>query len=368
MKRLMLIGSLLTALFFAACSSSTADLSDGLYAVMETDRGEIVAELFYEKTPLTVANFVTLAQGNNPKVKEDFKGKPFFDGLTFHRVIADFMVQTGDPEGTGAGDPGYTFGDEITDLKHDKAGVLSMANYGPNTHSNGSQFFITHKATPWLDGLHSVFGKVITGQEAVDAIEQGDKINSVKIIAKGEKAKRFNAVKTFETELEKNLQKIAEANDPIKYQQKHAALLAGKKTELDSIRALAKATPSGLKIHFIESKVNGIQPKLNDPVSMIYTGYFENGIIFDSNDKIEVTKMDKYDAVRDAQGGYEPVNFQYGAQMIPGFTEGIKKMKIGDRAILFVPSNLGYGAQGAGGVIPPDTDLIFDVQLLEPTK
>lgn len=367
MKKIAYAWSLLTVLFLSACSNATHDLQDGLFAVVETNKGEIVLELYPDKAPLTVANFVTLAQGNNPKVKEEMKGKPFFDGLTFHRVIADFMVQTGDPDGTGSGDAGYTFGDEISDLTHNKAGVLSMANYGPGTNSNSCQFFITHKETPWLDGLHTVFGQLVKGQDVVNEIVQGDAISSVKIVAKGEKAKRFNAVKTFEAEFEKNQQLIAEANDPEKYRAKNEAILNAKVTYLDSIRKLATKTPSGLEFHLTENG-NGKQPQVGDAVAMVYTGYFENGIIFDSNDKSEVEKMGKYDRTRDAQGGYQPVSFKYGQQMIPGFTEGIKKMKIGDKAILFVPSHLGYGPQGAGETIPPDTNLIFEVKLVEPNN
>jgi len=137
-------------------------------ATIETSRGTIKLRLETEKAPRTVANFEKLAS------------KGFYDGLKFHRVIANFMIQTGCPHGTGTGGPGYTFPDEFhPDLKHDGPGVLSMANAGPNT--NGSQFFITHVATPWLDGKHSVFGRVIEGQDVVDAIRQGDTMQKVTV-------------------------------------------------------------------------------------------------------------------------------------------------------------------------------------------
>ena len=170
-------------------------LPDGVYAEFDTSKGKILVQLEYEKTPLTVANFVGLAEGTKnysktPGEPPKSQGKPFYDGLTFHRVIPDFMIQGGCPQGTGSGDPGYKFRDEFDpSLKHSGPGTLSMANSGPA--SNGSQFFITHKATSWLDGKHSVFGHVVEGQDVVNKIEKGDKINTIKILRIGEKAKAF---------------------------------------------------------------------------------------------------------------------------------------------------------------------------------
>lgn len=172
--------------FFTTCLF--AQYPAGLYAELETTRGTIVCKLHYQKTPMTVMNFVGLAQGEMPSNQP--AGKPFYDGLIFHRVINNFMIQGGDPQGNGRGGPGYQFPDEIvSSLKHQSAGILSMANAGPGT--NGSQFFITHNATPWLDGKHTVFGKVYQGQKIVDSIRQGDRIKKVTVVAIGESAKQF---------------------------------------------------------------------------------------------------------------------------------------------------------------------------------
>ena len=169
------------ATFFASCSKSYDNLKEGLYADIETAKGNMIVKLEFEKVPNTVANFVTLAEGKNPFVSEEFKGKPFYDGLKFHRVIADFMIQGGDPMGDGSGGPGYKFKDEFhPDLKHSKAGILSMANAGPST--NGSQFFITHKETPWLDNMHTIFGEVVEGLEVINTIEADDVIEKITII------------------------------------------------------------------------------------------------------------------------------------------------------------------------------------------
>ena len=194
MKKLKKI-SILIFIIIIACGENHSNLGEGLFADLSTSKGEIVLKLEMDKTPVTVANFVSLAEGKNNKVSDEFKGKKYYDGLVFHRVISDFMIQGGDPTATGSGGPGYQFDDEFTDLKHNESGILSMANAGPGT--NGSQFFITHKKTPWLDGKHTVFGKVIEGQSVVDSIVQNDTIFKVKIIRKGSNAKNFDANKVF---------------------------------------------------------------------------------------------------------------------------------------------------------------------------
>lgn len=175
---------------------SDTESDDHIYAYITTSKGDIKVELAFEVTPLTVANFIALAEGDMPNPYRE-PGQPFYDGLKFHRVIPDFMIQGGDPLGTGSGNPGYSFSDEITYLKHDRPGTLSMANSGPNT--NGSQFFITHKPTPWLDGKHTVFGYVIKGQPVVDQIKQNDVIERIKIERMGENAKAFNAPEVFKS-------------------------------------------------------------------------------------------------------------------------------------------------------------------------
>jgi len=163
-KRLFTLGALTLMLFMIASIAAAENPT----VTIETTKGTIEVELFADKVPVTVANFVNLAN------------RGYYNGIKFHRVIENFMIQTGDPEGTGRGGPGYTFPDEFHPaLRHDGAGVLSMANRGPNT--NGSQFFITHKETPWLDNKHTVFGKVTRGKEILDSIAKGDSMDKVTI-------------------------------------------------------------------------------------------------------------------------------------------------------------------------------------------
>ncbi|RAJ17018.1 peptidylprolyl isomerase [Olleya aquimaris] len=307
-------------------------MQDGLYAKFNTTKGEILVALEFEKTPGTVGNFVALAEGNMENAVKP-QGTPYYDGLTFHRVIPDFMIQGGCPQGTGSGNPGYKFDDEFhPQLKHDGPGVLSMANAGPGT--NGSQFFITHIATDWLDGNHTVFGKVVEGQDVVDAIAQGDKIDTLEIIRVGQDAENFNAIeafRTFEGAREKRI----------------AAEREAKREALDKLAAGFEETESGLRYQIIQ-KGNGKKAEKGNQVSVHYKGQLADGTVFDSSYKRN-----------------QPLDFQVGVgQVISGWDEGIQLLNVGDKARFVIPSDLGYGARGAGGVIPPDAILVFDVELV----
>ena len=306
-------------------------MDNGIYAKFTTPKGEILVNLEYEKTPGTVGNFVALAEGNLENSAKP-QGTPYYNGLKFHRVIADFMIQGGCPQGTGTGNPGYKFDDEIhPELKHDAPGKLSMANAGPGT--NGSQFFITHVATPWLDGKHTVFGSVVEGQDVVDAVAQEDTMD-VEIIRVGEVAEKWNAVEAFRTFEGTREKREAEAK-------------AKQKELLDSVAAGYDETPSGLRYKILQNG-EGKQATKGAMVSVHYKGQLLDGTVFDSSYKRK-----------------QPIDFAIGVgQVIPGWDEGIQLLKVGDKARLVIPSDLAYGAQGAGGVIPPNATLIFDVELM----
>lgn len=346
------------ALLFS-CNSQYDKLPDGLYAEIETSKGKILLQLEYEKVPVTVANFVSLAEGKNTMVNEKFSGKPFYNGLKFHRVIANFMIQGGDPDGNGSGGPGYQFKDEfVPELKMDKPGVLAMANAGPGT--NGSQFFITHKETNYLNGRHTVFGHVVTGQDVVNKIAQDDEIIKITIIRKGTKAKKFDAPKVFKDH-------FAAADAAKKVEDaKYAKVKTDKVAYFASAKSTATKTESGLMYNIVK-KGSGKKPTAGTTVYVHYAGYFENGDLFDSSYEDVNKAFGKFDPNRAAQNGYQPFPFQAGRKdgLIPGFLEGLEKMSFGDKAVLFIPSNLGYGAQGAGGVIPPNSNLIFELEMLE---
>ena len=355
MKKNILV-LLLAVSSFYSCKDKHSNLPDGLYAEIETNKGSIIVELDYKKAPITVANFITLAEGKNEFITDEkLKNKPFFDGLKFHRVIEDFMIQTGDPLGTGSGDTGYKFKDEFTDLKFDKAGVLAMANNGPGT--NSSQFFITHVETPWLDGKHTIFGHVVEkGQEVVNQIKQDDNIVSVSIIRNGDAAKKFDAVKTFHDYF----------SEIAKEKSKYSAVQKEKVAYYTSLKPKATKSSTGLE-YVITEKGTGKKPATGSQLYIHYAGFLEDGTLFDSSLE-EVNKtFGKLDPARAEAKGYQPIPFQAGRKdgMIPGFIEGIEKLSFGDKAVLFIPSHLAYGQTGAGGVIPPNANIIFEVQLLE---
>jgi cyclophilin family peptidyl-prolyl cis-trans isomerase len=368
MKKNILFVLLITTLF--SCNKEHSNLPDGLYAEIETNRGNILLELDYKKAPVTVANFITLAEGDNQFITNDtLKGKSFYNGLKFYRVIKDFMIQGGDPLGTGSGDTGYKFKDEITDLRFDKGGILAMANNGPGT--NSSQFFITHLETPWLDGKHTIFGHVVDyNLEVVNKIEQDDFIKSVTIIRNGEEAKKFDAKKTFydyfRIESDSQKQKVAaEALAKKEYEAKYKAVCDQKVASFMELKSKSTKTATGLQ-YVITKKSGGKKPAIGSTVYIHYAGFLENGTLFDTSIE-EVSKtFGKFEPARAAARQYIPIPFQAGKKdgLIPGFIEGIEKMAIGDKAILFIPSPLAYGEAGAGDVIPPNTNIIFEIELM----
>jgi len=307
--------------------------SDGIFAIIETEKGSITLEIFYKKTPLTACNFVGLAEGS----LDAAKGKPFYDGLVFHRVIKEFMVQGGDPSGNGTGGPGYKFPDEIdSTLKHDVPGTLSMANSGPGT--NGSQFFITHVPTPWLDGKHTVFGRVLTGQDVVNKIENNDVITKIKIVRRGAEAKDFAANQAAFNAL---LAGVADRSN--------AAQKDAQKATIDSITKKwpnAKKAESGVYYEILQPG-SGESPKTGQSLTMKYRGYLLNGTVFDDSDM------------------HKPLEFQVGrGQLIPGFDSQALQMKVGEKRTIIIPPELAYGPAGVPGVIPGNSFIAFDLELL----
>ncbi|NNE76933.1 MAG: peptidylprolyl isomerase, partial [Pricia sp.] len=365
MKKAYLIITI--AILLASCKTQYTELGDGLFADIQTTKGDIIVKLEYEKTPVTVANFVSLAEGTNTFVSDSLKGKRYYDGIVFHRVIKDFMIQGGDPTGTGRGNPGYKFKDEFNDsLVHDKKGIISMANSGPTT--NGSQFFITHKETPFLNGRHTVFGEVVEGLDVVDSIANTPTsqeamtkdrpledvvMNQVEIVRNGKEAKKFDADQIMTDYFAEEKEKIAAFE---KMKSEFESSLTEQKEEAEEL-------PSGLKMLTLKDG-EGAEPKVGQQVLVHYAGYLEDGTLFDSNYEEVAEKYNVYDVQRKQGGGYEPTPMPYSpdASLIPGFKEGLLNMKVGDKARIFIPSHLGYGPQG-GGPIPPNADLVFDLEI-----
>lgn len=335
----------LALIFTGGCSSMDKSMKaiegkEGVFAILETTKGSIALELYYKDTPLTVTNFVGLAEGT----LDATKGKPFYDGLKFHRVIADFMIQGGDPKGNGTGGPGYRFEDEFVEkLRHDGPGVLSMANAGPGT--NGSQFFITHVETPWLDGKHTVFGRVLDGQDVVDSVEQGDVIEKVTIVRQGEEAQSFTATQADFDARQEVAKKAAEERLAKIKEEREAAKAATKE-------AIEKGFPDATKtedgIYYMVTKTgSGDKCGLGKNVAVHYTGYFLDGRIFDSSE------------------GRGTLDFKTGAgQMIPGFDVMVQDMQVGESRTAILPPEMAYGDAGAGGVIPGGAYIVFDIELV----
>jgi len=333
-NKLLTVAAIL-GFFFCTVMLHAEELSDGLYAEMETSKGSILLRLEFEKTPMTVANFVGLAEGT---IEYENRDAPrFYDGLTFHRVIEEFMIQGGDPLGNGRGGPGYRFPDEFhPDLTHEGPGVLSMANSGPDT--NGSQFFITHRATPWLDGRHTVFGKVVKGQTVVNAIEQGDKILKIRIRRVGKKAESFQVNQGMFEEMLKE----GEARREQKRKNERNRAVELIKTRWPD----ARTTGTGL-MYIVLQKGSGERPDFGDTVRVHYTASLLDGTVFDSSEKRA-----------------KPAEFQIG-QVIEGWNEALLMMKKGEKRLIIIPPELAYGERGYPGVIPPDAFLVFEVELVD---
>lgn len=346
----------------AKADALLAQLQPGIYAMMETSKGNILIQLEYEKAPMTVANFVGLAEGNFTALGKTYS-KPFFDGLKFHRVIKDFMIQGGDPMGVGSGGPEHRFYDEFhPDLKHSGPGILSMANSGPGT--NGSQFFITHKETPWLDGKHSVFGHVIQGQDVVNAIAQDDLMIKVSIIRVGEAQKRWNATAEFAKvynarkavdDVKKAEEEKLKAADAVRIKACSEMSIADYNkqffAEIKKTYPKAKQTASGL-VYVMESKGTTPPAAKGDQASVHYNGTFFNGLKLDSS----------YDR-------NQPMTFGYKVQpMIAGFYEGLDMLGKGGKGKFFIPYHLAYGVTGRAPQVTPYTDLIFDLEVVDIVK
>ena len=373
MKTKFIIFFLACSMIFA-CDNNNKDLDDGLYAEFNTSMGTMLIKLSYEKTPVTVANFVALAEGNHPKVDNDFKGIKYYNGIIFHRVIDNFMIQGGDPKGDGTGGPGYKFLDEFHEtLKHDKPGVLSMANSGPGT--NGSQFFITEVPTPHLDFKHSVFGHVVRGIEVQDAISNvetsvGNRpvkdviINRVNIIRIGNDAKQFDAVKTW-NEMEPKLFITQQIEEEKKMRRIDSFAKIEKEKNLN-FKSKAKKIKSGLEIFYIK-KGKGIKPKKGDEISFYYEGYLaSNGLLFGTNRMEIMQNYGMYSAEEEAKGWYEPskVIFSNEMQLIEGFKQVLMMMNVGDKIYAYIPYKMAYKDRAMGNRIPPNSDLEFIIELV----
>ncbi|MDO1501140.1 peptidylprolyl isomerase [Winogradskyella maritima] len=405
-KRILLPLALVILLgYTTSCKTQYQDLDDGLYAEFVTTKDTMIAKLFYDKVPLTVANFVALAEGTHPLAEEQYKGKPFYDGLTFHRVMDQFMIQGGDPTGTGSGTPGYRFtADFDPDLKHDKPGILSMANSG-GMDTNGSQFFITEVPYPSLDAFdaegnmkncgaprvscHSVFGELVKGievQDAISNVQVGARnkpvedvvITKLNIIRIGSDAKKFDAAEVFNEQLplvEGKIEAIkeeqrakAEAEQKAKEEKIKEAAATFKPT-IDDYKSKAKTTESGMQYYTLKEGT-GPKPKTGESVMVNYEGYFADGRILDSNVKSVEERYGAVNPMKEQRGMYAPtpMTISPDAPLFAGFKEALASMKIGEKTFFYFPSHIAYGESGRAPLVAPNTDLAFIIELVEMAK
>jgi len=377
----------ITSLIIVSCTASKyKDLNDGLYAEIQTNKGDILLELYTDAAPMTVANLVSLAEGDNSKVYDTIKGDNFYDGIRFHRVVNNFVIQAGDPTETGRGTPGYRFGDEFTKdengnllYKHDDTGILSMANSGPE--ANGSQFFITHRPIPSLDGKHTVFGKTIINSrqledlkisikdetlltKAIDSLRmavvniivQYDTIHTIEIVRIGSDAKSFDAGEVFDLEMIKYAEnKESREKDQAKIEERrYEKYLADKVAFLaDMNEDKATKTSSGLRILMLKENLSGKKMVTNKPVKAHFTLYTADGT------KIQSTEESGQPFVFQLDDTQRP--------MITGFKEGVANMRVGEKARLFIPYYIGFGEEKYGP-FPAKSDLVFEVEILEIEK
>jgi len=404
-KKLFVPFAALLLVASTSCKEPRYDLEDGLYAEFVTSKDTMVAKLYYQKAPVTVANFVALAEGKHPMVKDEYKDKKYYNGTTFHRVMDNFMIQGGDPTATGSGDPGFKFEDEFSnELKHTKPGILSMANSGPNT--NGSQFFITEKATQFLDayqadgtlkkcgpfpggGCHAVFGELVLGldvQDSISNVEVGDRnkpvedvvIKELNIIRIGSEAKKFDAPSVFSEELPKIKERVAAAEKEAREKAEEEERLKNEKIEkaasefkvtLDDYSSKAETLASGLKVHYI-TKGSGIKPKTGQTAMINYQGYFTDGKLLDSNLKEVEEKYGMLNPQKEQRGMYapSPMKVSPDANLFPGFKEALAKLRVGDKAFFHFPSHLAYAEAGRPPVVKPNTDLAFIIEMVDIRK
>lgn len=392
----------LVLLSTTACKERYDQLEDGLYAEFVTNKDTMVAKLYFKEAPVTVANFVALAEGKHPLVKEDYKNKKYYNGTTFHRVIDKFMIQGGDPTASGMGDPGYKFEDEFNaELKHSKPGILSMANSGPNT--NGSQFFITEVPTPSLDafqsdgtlkkcgpfpggGCHAVFGELVLGlnvQDSISNVKVGAQSKPVEdvvilelnIIRKGSDAKKFDAAKVFTEELPKIKEKAAAAAEVAKQKAEEEQRAKDEKMQeaadafkptMDDYLSKANTLASGMKVYNI-TKGKGVKPKTGQMALINYQGYFTDGKLLDTNVKACEERYGDLNPMKVQRNMYKPTPMPVSpdAQLFAGFKEALASMRVGDESFFYFPSHLAYGESGRPPVVQPNTDLAFIIEMVD---